>query len=91
MKSILILYIADTYGVYENDFNEKPSTERSKLVYGGLSLVEVELIKKAGYKGRTVIAEFNSFSSPTNEAAREQIYDLLGLRWTGWISRYFDN
>jgi len=86
-----LIYIADTYGVYENDFNENPSSERSELVYGGLSLIEVELIKKAAYKGTTVIAEFNSFSSPTNEAAREQMYDLLGLRWTGWISRYFDN
>lgn len=87
-----LIYIADTYGVYENDFTHSESVSQdSKLIYGGLTLEEVEIIRKSAYKGTTVVAEFNSFASPTNDSVRNQMYDLMGLRWTGWISRYFNN
>lgn len=63
--------------------------ERSELIYGGITLEEVEFIKRSAYKGTTVIAEFNTFASPTDIRAKNALYDLLGLRWTGWIGRYF--
>jgi hypothetical protein len=40
-------------------------------------------------KGKTLIAEFNTFASPTTDLAREKISNLLNLDWSGWICRYF--
>ncbi|MEN1758851.1 hypothetical protein [Anoxynatronum sibiricum] len=91
-KSADLIYIADTYGVYQADLDgENVSGDRSELVYGGITKEEVEVIRKAAYEGAVVVAEFNTFGSPTGYEAREALYDLLGLRWTGWISRYFDD
>lgn len=87
-----LIYVADTYGVYREDlqgFNE--SGNRSELIYGGITTDEVEILRQAAYKGAIVVAEFNTFGSPTGTEAKEALYDLLGLRWSGWISRYFQD
>lgn len=87
-----LIYIADTYGVYTDDLTEEHiHGNRSSKIYGGLSMHDVEQIKTAAYEGSTIIAEFNTFGSPTESDVREQLYDLLGVRWTGWIGRYFDD
>jgi hypothetical protein len=89
-----LLYLADTYGVYEEDLASGPemkaALERSPKIYGGLEPAEVEAVAAAIDAGRTVLAEFNTFASPTGKAARERMEDLLGVRWTRWIGRYFD-
>ncbi|WP_318503630.1 hypothetical protein [Bacillus sp. T3] len=36
-----------------------------------------------------MIAEFNTFASPTEEEAKERISNILNLSWSGWIGRYF--
>ena len=85
-----LIYLADTYGVYESDFEAKPSNERSKKVYGGLDYFDIQLIKRAKEEGKVVVAEFNSIASPTSKIIRNEFENLMGVKWTGWIGRYFD-
>lgn len=86
-----LIYIADTYGVYEEEFyGENQTGERSELIYGGLTLDDMGAIEKAVFQDQTpLIAEFNSFASPTETQARERFTSLLGINWDGWIARYF--
>ncbi|MGF7058965.1 hypothetical protein [Brassicibacter mesophilus] len=87
------IYLADTYGVYEDEYyDDIDRGEKSKLIYGGLTEEEVETIKETMYRnGSTLVAEFNTFGSPTDINARKEMYNLLGLEWTGWIGRYFND
>jgi len=89
-----LLYLVDTYGVYEEDLASgsemKAALERSPRIYGGLEPAEAEAVAQAIEAGATVLAEFNTFASPTGSAARERVERLLGVRWTRWIGRYFD-
>lgn len=82
-------YIADTYGVYEDDLQDRPLGLRSNLIYGGLSLDEVRTLTHGLKRGATLVAEFNCIASPTAGRAREELSDALGVRWTGWIGRHF--
>jgi len=89
-----LLYLVDTYGVYEEDLASgeemKAALERSPKIYGGLEPAEADAVAAAIDEGRTVMAEFNTFASPTGREARERMEDLLGVHWTHWIGRYFD-
>jgi len=89
-KSIDALYIADTYGVYEADFQEKDKWEFSRKIYGGLSENDFRLIKNAIKHEKLLIAEFNTMGAPTSANIRKEFEEVMGLKWTGWISRYFD-
>ena len=84
-----LVYIADTYGVYEDDLQDRPLGLRSPLVYGGMSLDEVRQTKRNLKPGATLVAEFNCIASPTVGQAREELSDALGVVWTGWIGRHF--
>ena len=87
-----LIYLADSYGVYEDDWYGKASEgDRSENIYGGMTQEEVSLISEAVQKGSTFIAEFNAFGSPTEEKARQSLYSTLNLEWSGWIGRYFDD
>ncbi|WP_182199347.1 hypothetical protein [Paraliobacillus salinarum] len=86
-----MIYLADSYGVYEEEFfDDNDSGMRSDLIHGGLELSEVDLIEQALYEhGTTLIAEFNTFASPTEPEVRERMFNLLNLEWSGWIGRFF--
>jgi hypothetical protein len=89
-----VIYLTDQYGVYKNDFFENERLgRRSQKIYGGLSSGEVDRIEKtlATTKGKTLIAEFNTFGSPTSAIERDKISNLLNLDWSGWIGRYFSD
>lgn len=86
-----LIYLTDSYGVYEGDFEENDTEEISKLVYGGLDESDIELIKSAKENGKVMVAEFNSIASPTPKTIRTEFENLMGLKWTGWIGRYFDD
>ncbi|QOR68364.1 hypothetical protein IM538_09795 [Cytobacillus suaedae] len=87
-----MIYIADGYGVYEEEFYENNQQgERSNIIYGGMTAEEIARIREAVFKnGTTLIAEFNTFASPTPPDVKEEFYQLLNINWTGWIARYFD-
>ncbi len=88
-----LLYIIDTYGVYEEDLasgeEKKAALERSRKLYGGLTVAEAEAIRAARDGGTTVVAEFNSMASPTGREAAAILEEVVGVRWTRWIGRYF--
>jgi len=88
-----LLYLADTYGVYEEDLASGPAMkaalERSRKIYGGLEMEEARAVLAALEAGATVVAEFNTLGSPTPPAARSVLEQALGVRSTRWIGRYF--
>lgn len=88
-----LIYLADTYGVYRDDLKSKEhmkaALERSPKIYGGLTLQEARAAAGALDAGKTLVAEFNTLGSPTGEEARTTLEAALGVRWTGWIGRYF--
>lgn len=82
-----LLYIADTYGRYDGD----ASSDDAAIGSGGLTDADLERIRSSVYRGTSLIAEFNTFADPTPPQVRKQMGELLGLRWSGWIGRYFSN
>ncbi|HWI48069.1 MAG TPA: hypothetical protein VNU45_07610, partial [Rummeliibacillus sp.] len=90
-----LIYIADTYGVYQEDFpwiKKKREGDRSNLVYGGLKMNEWKAIvnRLNEDKKSTLVAEFNTLASPTDEAVRNHMSSVLGIQGSGWMGRYFD-
>lgn len=87
-----LIYMADTYGVYEDEFFKKEfEGQRSELIYGGFTISEIKNLKKAVYKNQIpLVAEFNSFATPTDKESRAELTNLLGIEWSGWIGRYFN-
>lgn len=85
-----LLYISDTYGVYEGDFGKSQGQNRSKKIYGGMDRSDLQIIKKSIEKEKVIITEFNSIASPTSKQIRTEFEELMDMRWTGWIGRYFD-
>lgn len=88
-----VIYLADTYGVYKDDLNEeKRFGQRSEKIVGGLEMEEWQSIvaRLANKKKSMLIAEYNSFASPTSETVHKELQDYLGISWSGWIGRYFD-
>ncbi|KAA0548136.1 hypothetical protein FZW96_10440 [Bacillus sp. BGMRC 2118] len=86
-----LIYVADGYGVYEDEFfGENVQGARSESLYGGMTLDEVTSIKEAVVQsGTPLIVEFNTFANPTETSVRSSFYELLNLKWSGWIGRYF--
>lgn len=87
-----MIYIADTYGVYEDDFSDrKHKGRRSEKILGGMEDEEwkaiVERLRQP--KKSTLVAEYNSFASPTTQQVSDEMTAYLGVKWTGWIGRYF--
>jgi hypothetical protein len=88
------LVITDTYGVYRGDYEHPGDTaalERSPKIYGGLSDDEAAAIDAFAARGGLVLAEFNTFASPTPPSTRERLERMFGVRWTRWVARYWPN
>jgi hypothetical protein len=92
-RSADLLYLADTYGVYREDLSSgrarRAGLERSQKLYGGLTLAEAGAARAAAAAGVPLVVEFNTLGSPTGADARAVLEDVLGLRWTRWMGRYF--
>ncbi|MEZ0480054.1 hypothetical protein [Planococcus sp. SSTMD024] len=86
-----LIYLADAYGVYEDDLPwHEAKGERSELIYGGLEMVEWQAIKQQVMDaGSDLIVEFNTFASPTDAAVSADMEEFLGIKWSGWSGRYF--
>lgn len=86
------LYFTDNYGIFALEWNQSSQeTERSGIIYGGLSKADVQAMQRAKEKGKTIITEFNCIGSPTAKAERLAFEKMFGLRWSGWIGRFVDN
>ena len=87
-----LVYFTDTYGVYKNEFFRKASgSERSGILYGGMSEQDIGLLQEMKTRHKLMMAEFNSIGSPTREDIRHQFESMFGIRWTGWTARYFSS
>lgn len=85
-----MMYVADAYGVYYNDWYLRANlTEPSPLIYGGLDKKELYLMKSFYNSKKLLIAEFNAIAHPTSYHVRREAEELLGLNWTGWTGRFF--
>jgi len=84
-----LIYIADTYGVYSADLRGNPRGVRSSLIYGGLNIFDWNRIMAAKDDDVTLVMEFNSLATPTDELTRSVVERNFNFAWTGWIGRYF--
>ena len=90
LEGVDIVYIADSYGVYDREFYEENlEGSRSRLIYGGMYKDDLNSIETYLTNGATLISEFNTFGSPTKNYTRIRLYELLKVEWSGWIGRYF--
>jgi hypothetical protein len=90
-----VIYLADSHGVYEEDLpwvEKERESSRSKKVYGGLEEREwLDIVNRLVKKEKSLfIAEYNAFASPTERIVRESMTNYLGVNWSGWLGRYFD-
>ncbi|MGN6566421.1 MAG: hypothetical protein ACTHJ0_00640 [Flavipsychrobacter sp.] len=86
------VYITDAYGIYRNEWYAKAEvSERSGMIYGGLSQQDIDLMKEMKTKHKLVMAEFNTIGSSTNGNIRQQFEQIFALHWTGWLARYFES
>lgn len=84
-------YFTDTYGMYYNEWYKvgRP-TERSQHIFGGMQQEDINTIAQFKAKKKLVICEFNDICSPTSYGVRHQFEQMYGLKWSGWIGRYFE-
>lgn len=84
------VYYTDAYGIYTNEWvYGRDINERSRLVYGGLSLPGYKLFEKMYRNRKLTITEFNNLASPTPLQLRFRMQRLLELDFTGWTGRYY--
>lgn len=87
-----LLYIADTYGVYKNGegFSRTLAEGESNLIWGGSSASDIQALRTFLNRetGSTLVAEYNTFATPTPSYVQAQLYEIVGTRWTGWTGMY---
>ncbi|PKQ64401.1 hypothetical protein BZG02_06190 [Labilibaculum filiforme] len=90
--SLDVAFFADTYGIYNSNWKDHPDYGKDTIsfFYGGLQATEIDLIRELKQKGKTIIAEFNFFASPTAPVIRQQAEDMLGVKWNGWVGKYYN-
>jgi hypothetical protein len=92
MASADAVIVTDTYGVYDGDYgqpHDQAALEHSPMIYGGVTDDEARALEVFVAKGGLLIAEFNTFASPTRAEARARLEALFGVHWTGWVGRYW--
>jgi len=86
-----MIYITDAYGIYYNEwYKNREQLERSPLIYGGLSLQDIAVLKQMKDKKKLIITEFNTIASPTPSNVINAFETTFDLHWTGWVGRYFN-
>jgi hypothetical protein len=86
-----MVYFTDTYGVYKNEWYKKNDVEGGGILYGGMSQQDIQLLEDMKAKHKLIISEFNTIGSPTSDKIRSEFENLFGLKWSGWIGRYFSS
>lgn len=88
-----MLYYADTYGVYYNEWYKQgdSNVKHTQKVYGGLNQNDYLLLKRMKELNKLIITEFNLYDAPTNGLIREKVESLFGLQWSGWTGKYFSS
>ena len=99
LKGIGLLYLADTYGIYDYEeglveYEERLPFEPQDidLIYGGFDRQEVAAITDyASEEGKILIGEHNIFGYPTylEPEAAAGLQDLFAVNYEGWLARYY--
>jgi len=86
-----VAYLTDAYGIYNGEWYERKNvTERSGIIYGGMSQQDVDFLKAMKAKHKLILTEFNCLGSPTAPNVRADFENTFKMKWTGWVGRYFD-
>ncbi len=89
-----LLVIADSYGVYRDDFDVFPRPvahlELSQKIYGGMYGPEVDAIEQFVKQGGRIYGEFNTYATPTPYSLRVRMEKLFNMEWSGWAGRRVD-
>jgi hypothetical protein len=85
VDSVDIAFLLDTYGKYRYDSIEN----RNVLVYGGTNRYDLYFLEQMEKRDKFVFAEYNVFASPTNYKISSKLEDFFGVKWTGWVGRYY--
>ncbi len=101
LEGIELLYLADTYGIYDYEEGLDVYEERLpyqaqdiELLYGGFDSHEVNTINRfAGSSGNFLIGEHNIFGYPTylDPQAALSLQDIFAVSYSGWLIRYYEN
>jgi hypothetical protein len=90
--SVDALYIADTYGVFFNDWWIGINKSRkSRKIYGGLNNTDYLLINEMKNRNKLIILEYNSFDYPTPPFEAYRTQEKLGITFSGWTGKYFED
>jgi hypothetical protein len=85
-----VLYFADTYGVYMNDwYRSINKSRRSRKLYGGLNNTDYLYIVEMQRRNKLCILEYNTVDYPTAPLERYKTEQLLGISFKGWTGKYF--
>ena len=90
-REVDLIDIADTYRVYTDDFEKRSDGDPSQKIYGGMESSEWAAILRSKGEHTTLIAEYNSFATLTEEHPRSLMEETLSADWSGWVGRYFDD
>ena len=85
-------YFTNSYGVFKNDGHGNADQGNGAfLQQTGMSAQDFQFLSGMKAKGKLVIVEFNALAPPTSPQIRSSFESLYGIKWTGWIGRYFDS
>ncbi|MFZ0280968.1 MAG: hypothetical protein WAL29_04920 [Bacteroidales bacterium] len=90
-EKIDAVYFTDTYGVFFNDwYSGVNKSRKSRKIYGGLNNVDYLLINEMRKKNKLIILEYNSLDFPTPAFESYRTQEKLGITYTGWSGKYFE-
>lgn len=89
--SVDVLYCADTYGVFFNDWYQGISrNRRTRKLYGGMNNNDYLFIYEMKLRDKLVILEYNTFDFPTDAYERYKIEEgQFGIKSSGWVGQYY--
>ena len=87
-----VLYYADTYGVFFNDWYKGINkSRRSRRLYGGLNNSDYLYLVEMQRRNKLCILEYNAFDYPTAPLETYKTKERLGIEFNGWTGKYFSS
>lgn len=85
-----VLYYADTYGVFFNDWwTGINKSRKSRKLVGGLNNSDYLYLVEMQRRNKLCILEYNSFDYPTAPLEAYKTKERMGLEFGGWTGKYF--
>jgi len=89
------VYVAEWWATYPEmapkEWEYVSPVERSRLIYGGMTQTEVDLLKKMKERKKLIFTEFNIFAQPTKTSVRKDFEKAFAMKWSGWAGKYFNS